>query len=132
MAQDNGLKKLKIVLALFVVSYLFYGVSFLFLPGMLSDMSGDPVKLGWIRWSGAPLLALGIGAIQVYRNPSKQGVFMTVATASALFIGLALLYSKLFDASTKYAWFTLAPCFINLALFVLLVWARKGAKEIID
>jgi hypothetical protein len=131
MSQDRGLKNLKVVLALFFVSYLFYGVSFLFLPGFLSEISGDPVHLGWIRWSGAPLFALGIGAIQAYRDPSKNGSFITVATVSALLVGLALLYSKLFEPSSKQAWFTLTPCFINLGLFALLLWARKGAKEIL-
>ncbi len=128
MSQENGLKRMRMVLVLFSVSYLFYGVSFLFLPGMLSDLSGDPVHLGWIRWAGAPLLALGIGGVQVYRKPGGQDVFLSIATISALLIGCTLLYSKLFDISTKHAWFTLTPCFINLALFVLLLWARKGAK----
>jgi hypothetical protein len=132
MTQNNGLKKLKIVLALFFVSYLFYGVSFLFLPGLLSEISGDPVHLGWIRWSGAPLFALGLGAIQAYRNPVKHGSFITVAIVSALLVGSALLYSKLFEPSSKQAWFTLTPCFINLGLFVLLVWARQGAKDVLE
>lgn len=128
MSQNNGLKRLKIVLALFFVSYLFYGVSFLFLPGMLSEMSGDPAKLSWIQWTGGPLIALGIGAIQAFRKPDRQGAFITIATVSTLLIGLTLLYAKIIDASTKNAWFTLTLCFINLSLFVLLVWAKQGVK----
>ncbi len=128
MSQENGLKRMRLVLVLFSVSYLFYGVSFLFLPGLLSDLSGDPVHLGWIRWAGAPLLALGVGGVQVYRRPAGQDVFLVVAAVSALFIGCTLLYSWLFDISTKHAWFTLTPCSINLALFGLLLWARGGAK----
>jgi hypothetical protein len=129
MSQNDGLTRLKIVLAVFFVSYLFYGVSFLFFPGMLSEMSGDPVHLGWIRWSGGALFALGIGAVQAFRNPARHGSFVTVATISALLIGCSLLYSKLMEPSTKHAWFTLTPCFINLGLFVLLLWARQGARE---
>ncbi len=132
MAQDNGLKNLKVVLAIFFVSYLFYGVSFLLLPGLLSEISGDPVHLGWIRWSGAPLIALGIGAIQAYRNPAKCESFITTAIVSAVLIGSALLYSKLFEPTPKHAWFTLTPCFINLGLFVLLLWARQRAKDILE
>lgn len=132
MSQDRGLKNLKVVLALFFVSYLFYGFSFLFLPGLLSEISGDPVHLGWIRWSGAPLIALGLGAIQTYRNPAKNRSFVTVAIVSSVLIGSALLYSKLFEPTPKHAWFTLTPCFINLGLFALLLWARKGAREILE
>ncbi len=129
MSQNNGLQKLKVVLALFFVAYLFYGVSFLFLPGMLSEMSGDPVHLGWIRWSGGALFALGVGGIQAFRNPAKHASFIMVATISALLIGCALLFSKFFEPSTKHAWFTLTPCFINLGLFVLLLWARQSARD---
>ena len=132
MSQNDGLKKLKAVLALFFVSYLFYGVSFLFLPGMLSEMSGDPVHLGWIRWSGGALFALGIGAVQAFRNPARNGSFVTVATTSALLIGSALLYSKFLEPSTKHAWFTLTPSFINLGLFILLLWARQGARDVLE
>ncbi len=132
MEQNKGLRRFKVVLVLFFVSYLFYGVSFLFLPGVLSDISGDPVKTSWIRWSGAPLFALGIGAVQAYRNPSKHSGFLTIGTVSALLIGLTLLYSRLFEPTTKHAWFTLTPCFINLGLFVLLLWCRQTAKEVLE
>jgi hypothetical protein len=134
MSPNSGLKNLKYVLMLYIVANLFYGVFFLFLPGVLVSMSGvpEPVNLGWIRWAGGPLIALGIGAIQVYRNPSKQGIFVTIAAISGLLIGLGLLYSKIFDHSTAYTWFHMTPCVIYLVLFVLLLWARQGAKDILD
>lgn len=132
MSQNNGLKKLRVVLVLFSVAYLFYGVSFLFFTSMLSEMSGDPVRLGWIRWSGAPLFALGIGAVQAFRDPVKQGSFITIATVSALLIACALLYSRLFEwTGAMHEWFILIPFFINLGLFVLLLWARQGAKGVL-
>jgi len=133
MSQDKGIKKLKVVMLLFFVTYLFYGVSFLFSPGMVYAMSHSPEPLGlsWIRWSGGALIALGIGAIQVFRNPSRQGGFVIVAMISALLIGLGLLYSRFFDNSTSTFAFHMTPCFINLGLFVLLVWARQGAKDIL-
>jgi hypothetical protein len=79
MSPNNGLKNLKYVLLLYIVAILSYGVFFLFLPGVLVSMSGvsEPVNLSWIRWAGGPLMALGIGAIQVYRDPAKQGIFVT-------------------------------------------------------
>jgi hypothetical protein len=133
MSPNNGLKNLKYVLVLYIVMILFYGVFFLFLPGVLVSMSGapEPVNLGWIRWAGGPLIALGIGAIQVYRNPAKQGIFVTIAAISELLIGSGLLYSKIFDHSTSDTWFIITPCVIALVLFVLLLWARQGAKDIL-
>ncbi len=133
MAQDNGTEKLKVVMALFFVSYLFYGVSFLLVPGMVYAIShaAEPLSLSWIRWSGGALVALGIGAVQTYRDPVRHGGFVMVAMISSLLVGLGLLYSRLFDNSTATFAFHMTPCFINLGLFVLLVWARQGAKEIV-
>jgi hypothetical protein len=134
MAQNDGLKNLKFVLAVFAFFYLLYGVGFLFFPGMLVVMSGspEPFSLSWIRWTGGPLIALGIGAIQVFRKPARQRVFVTISTVTALLIGLGLLYSKIFDHSTSSTWFHMFPCLVNLALFGLLLWARQGAKEILE
>lgn len=134
MIRERGLKKLKIVLTLYGVTYLFYGVSFLFVPGYLVALSGspDPVGLSWIRWAGGPLVALAIGAFQVSRKPTGRGPFMSIATTSALLIGLGLLYSRLYDHSTSAAWFHWTPCIINFALFVLLIWTGQGARDVLD
>ena len=134
MAQNNGLKNLKFALMLYIVFNLFYGVSFLFFTSTLVSMSGspEPVNLSWIRWAGGPLLALGIGMIPVYRNPSKQGLFVTTAALTVLLGGVGLLYSKIFDHSTAYTWFHMTPCVLSLVIFALLLWARQGAKDILD
>ncbi len=131
MSQNDGIQKLKGILIIYIIAHLFYGISFLLFPGFIVSISGspDPVGLTWLRWSGGPLAALAVGAIAVYRNPAGQHVFLNVALASALFVGLGLLYSWLFDHSTSAAWFHLTPCVVNLALFFLLLWARQGAKE---
>jgi hypothetical protein len=133
MSQNDGVKNLKLALMAGIAVNVFYGISFLFFPGLLVSMSGssEPLNLGWIRWSGGPLLAIGIGGLQAYRKPSGQGVFITVATASALLTGLGLLYSKIFDRSTTYTWFHMTPCVLSLLLVVLLLWARQGAKDIL-
>ncbi len=134
MAQSNGLKILKSVLMLYIAANLFYGVSLFFFPNLFWDVSGssEPLGLGWIRWAGGPLIAMGIGGIQVFRNPSRQGTFIMIATLSALFMGLGLLYSKIYDHSISSTWFHMTPCVINLTLFALLVGARQGAKEILQ
>ncbi len=134
MSNEKGIAQLKFVLAVYSIAHLFYGVSFLIAPGFIVGISGstDPVGLSWIRWSGGPLFALAVGAIQAYQKPQGKGIFMTVASVSALLVGLSLLYSRLFDHSTSAAWFHWTPCIINLALFALLMWARQGAKEILE
>jgi hypothetical protein len=133
MSHNSALRILRSVLLLYIAANLLYGVSLFFLPNLLWDVSGssEPLGLGWIRWAGGPLIALGIGGIRVFRNPSRQGTFITIATLSALFIGLGLLYSKLYDHSISYTWFHMTPCVINLTLFGLLLGARQGAKEIL-
>ena len=134
MTQRDGIGRLKAVLVVYSITHLFYGISFLLAPGYLISLSGspDPVGLSWIRWTGGPLFALAIGGFQVYRKPQGQGLFMTIATASALLVGLGLLYSWIFDHSTSAAWFHLTPCVINLGLFALLIWARQGARAVLD
>jgi hypothetical protein len=134
MHRNNGLKILKPVLLLYIAAYLFYGVSLFFFPNLLWDVSGssEPLGLGWIRWAGGPLIAMGIGGIQVFRNPAGQGTFITIATLSALFIGAGLFYSKVYDHSISSTWFHMTPCVINLVLFVLLLWGRQEAKDILE
>jgi hypothetical protein len=119
---------------LYIAANLFYGVSLFFLPNLLWDVSGslEPLGLGWIRWAGGPLIAMGIGGIQVFRNPARQGTFITIATLSTLFIALGLLYSKIYDHSISSTWFHMTPCVINLTLFALLLGARRRAKEILE
>ncbi len=133
MAHNDGLAILKSVLVLYIAAYLFYGFSLFIFPNLFWDVSGssEPLGLGWIRWAGGPLLALAIGAVSVYRRPEGQGTFIMVATLSALLIGAGLLYSKIYDHSISYTWFHLLPCAINLALFVLLLWGRWAAKEVL-
>ncbi len=133
MSQENSVRRLKAVLAVTGVIYLFYGIGFLIIPGFLVSISGEAsLALGWIRWSGGPLIALGIGSFLTYRKPRGQGVFVTTSMISGLLVGLGLLYSKLFDGSTVYTWFHMTPCVINLAMSALLLWARRGAKEILE
>lgn len=73
MSQDEGLKKLKAALVFSILINLVYGIGFFITPWILRDMAGgNPVELGWIRWSGGVLLALAVGGIQAYQNPSGQ------------------------------------------------------------
>lgn len=132
MSPNNGLKKLKAALVFFIIPTLLYGIFFLFLPDVLQSLAGgNLVENGWIRWSGGPMIALGIGAILAYRNPVKQGILITTVTIGPLLVGLAMLYTLLFETYTPHTWFILVPCILGFAIFSVMLWARQGAKDIL-
>lgn len=129
MAEDNGLKRVKLVLLLSIAVDVVYGVGFLIVPGVLRDMAGGtPVELGWIRWSGGVLLALALMGYQASRDPRGQGIVITGLTVAPLLTGAGLLYTLLFEMYTVHAWFILLPCVILFVLFGLMAWARQGAR----
>ena len=132
MAQNDGIKKLKMALVFSVIVDVFYGFAFFVTPGILQAMAGgNPVEFGWIRWSGGVLIALAIGGVQTYRSPHKQASAITILTIAPLLTALALLYTLLFETHNVHAWFILAPCVILFALFVVMARARRAAKDIL-
>ena len=133
MAQNKKLQLLKITLIIFAVITLVYGFSYLFFPQMHVELEGSgPVRSGWLRWSGGVLFTLGIGAIMVYRNPAKQGIFITVIALATLIVGLATLHSGFIeDEGLGKLGYTLAPAIINLILSALLWISLRKAKEIL-
>ncbi len=125
-------KKLKYALLFSIVVNLFYGFAFFIVPGVLRDAAGgNPVELGWIRWSGGVLLALAIGGIQVYRKPAKQSAMVNTLTVAPVLIGAGLLYTLLFEPYTVHSWFIIVPCIVSFVLFAVMAWARQGAKDIL-
>jgi hypothetical protein len=131
-AQKQGATMLKVVLVIYAVVVLVYGLSFLFIPGVLSDMAGgDPVDYGWLRWPGGVLIALGISALVVMRRPAKQGVFVTTIALACSLAGLALLYSWIVNEYGGATWFIAVPAVIILVLAVLLWWGRVQARKIL-
>ena len=131
MEQKNSL--LKVSLIIFAIVSLVYGFVYLFFPQMNVEASGgDPVASGWIRWMGGILIALGIGAIMIFRNPNKQGIFITTIALGTLLCGLALLYSGLFEPEgIGNVWHTLIPGIINVLLSILFWISLKQSKEIL-
>lgn len=131
MAQNKDTKLLNAALIFYIVIVAVYGVLFLLFPQLLAEASGGkPVASSWLRWPGGVLIALGIGAVLVYRNPSKQDAFVVAITLGTLFAGLALLYSLLFEM-TGVIWFTALPVIVLLTSSVLLWFGRKQAKDIL-
>lgn len=80
MTQNKNLQLLKVALILFAVVTLVNGLVYLFIPEIYIRLTGsESVPPAWIRWSGGILISLGIGAIMVFRNPRKQGIFIKMS-----------------------------------------------------
>ena len=132
MAENKNAGFLKVVLMIFAVISIVYGIGYFFAPGFLVNLSGDtPVFHGWLRWSGGVLIALGIGAILVYLNPLNQGIFVTAMALGSLLIGIALLWAWLTLQEDANPWFTALPTILAFVLAILLWWGRTKAKEIL-
>lgn len=132
MAENKNAGFLKIVLIIFAVISLVYGLGYFFVPKLLVNMSGgQPVFHGWLRWSGGVLISLGIGAILVYINPQNQGIFVTTMSLGCLLIACALLWAWIKLEAGANAWFTALPTIISFALAILLWFSRAKAKDIL-
>lgn len=132
MEENKNVAFLKIVVMIFAVVCLIYGIAYLLVPDSLVRLSGgQPVFHGWLRWSGGVLIALGIGAILVYLNPQHQGVFVTTIALGSTLSGLALLWACFTLETGAKPWFTVLPTVIILILAIMLWWSRAKALEIL-
>ncbi len=132
MAENKNSGFLKIVLIIFAIVTLVYGIGYFFVPNSLVNLSGgQPVFHAWLRWSGGILIALGIGAILVYLNPQNQGVFVTTITLGSLLCGLGLLWGWINPEEGQKTWFVALPTIISFALAILLWFGRTKANEIL-
>jgi len=132
MSENNNSGLLKIVLIIYAVVCIVYGLGYLFVPDLLVDLSGgEPVFHGWLRWAGGILVALGIGAILVYLKPKNQGIFVTTIALGCTLAGLALAWAWINIEEGANVWFTALPAIVVLALAALLWWCRQSAKNIL-
>ena len=132
MAENKNPLLLKIVLIIFTVVILFYGLCYFFIPDQLVKLSGsEPVFHGWLRWSGGVLIALGVGAIFVIRRPEKQDPFVITIALGCLLTGLALIYAWITAVEDTAIWFTAVPAILTLVLSALLWWSRYQARDIL-
>jgi hypothetical protein len=132
MSENNNSGILKIVLIIYAVVCIVYGLGYLLFPDLLVDLSGgEPVFHGWLRWAGGILIALGIGAILVYLKPGGQGIFVTTIALGCSLAGLALVWAWISIEEGANAWFTALPSIVVLALAGLLWWSRQSAKKIL-
>jgi hypothetical protein len=132
MAKQQGATMLKVVLVIYAIVMLVYGLSFLFIPGLYVGMAGaNPVDYGWLRWPGGVLIALGIGALLVMRKPAKQGVFVTTIALGTSLAALGLLYPWIAHEYTGNPGSIAVPTIILLILAVLLWWSRMQARKML-
>ena len=132
MTENKNEGLLKTVLAIYVVVVMVYGILYFLVPDYVVKLSGGaPVFHGWLRWSGGLLIALGTGAVLVYRNPKNQGIYVTTIALGCLFTGLALVWALIKVEEGANIWFVALPTVITLVLSALLWWARQQAKDIL-
>ncbi len=132
MTENNNSGLLKIVLIIYAVVCIVYGLGYLLVPNSLVDLSGgESVFPGWLRWSGGILIALSVGAVLAYLKPNGQGVFVTTIALGCTLAGLALLWTWINPEDGSNMWFIAMPCIIVLALACLLWWSRQKAKKLL-
>jgi len=132
MAENKNPLLLKIVLIIFAIVVLVYGLCYFFIPDQLVKLSGsEPVFHGWLRWSGGVLIALGVGAILVMLKPEKQDPFVLTIALGSLLSGLALVYAWITAEEGAAIWFTALPAILTLLISALLWWSRFQARDIL-
>jgi hypothetical protein len=132
MAEKNSTGFLKIILIIYSIVCIVYGLGYLLVPDFLVNLSGgEEVFHGWLRWAGGILVALGTGAILVYLKPKNQGIFVTTMALGCALAGLALLWAWIKIEEGANVWFTAMPAIIVLIVAVLLWWSRQKAHKLL-
>ena len=132
MTNNDGAKTLKAVLVIYTIVVWVYGLWLFFIPGVLANIAGgNPVDSGWLRWPGGILIAFGIAALLVRRNPARQGIFVLAISLGTLLSGLALLYSWIVHEYSAGMWFIALATIVVLVVSALLWWGRQKAKAIL-
>ena len=124
---------LKISLVISAIILLGYGVNFLFFPEVQIKMSGgEPIPYFWINWFGGVMLALGVGSIMAYRNPVKQGIFVTTVFIGSIVTALALYNQVIFLWDDSYNMLNaLIPAIVLTVMAILLGLSIRQSKEIL-
>ncbi len=132
MSQNNDTKLLKFTLAVYAAMVLVYGFGYMLIPDIMVKLAGgQPLYHGWLRWAGAVLIVLGIGAILTYRNPLHQGIFVTVLNLGCLFTSICLFYNLYSPEQGAYWWFPATPAITLLILAILFRLGSVKAKNVL-
>jgi hypothetical protein len=123
---------LKFTLALFALVSLYYGIIYLFFPGFeIENAGGEPIPEAWVRWFGPILLALSFGSMMMFRNPSKQGIFVLTLCIGSLLLALTLFYEVIFGSADFNLLTTLIPAIVLTFIAVLFWLSLRQSKEIL-
>ena len=122
MTEKKKSKMLDMLLIIYAIIALVYGIGYLLFPAALVELSGgEPIPSSWLRWTGGVLIALGVGAVYAYRAPVREEAYILTISLGTCFTGLTLLYSWIFEM-TGSTWFTLSPAILMLVISALLWW----------
>ena len=124
---------LKITLALFALVSLYYGIIYLFFPGWeIENAGGEPIPEAWVRWFGPILLALSFGSMMMFRNPSKQGIFVLTLCVGSLLLALTLYYELIFGSREDFNLLTtLIPAIVMTVIAILFWLSLRQSKELL-
>ena len=124
---------LKASLLLFTLISLYYGVIYLLFPEFEINNSGsEPIPPGWVRWFGGIILSLSYGGFRLFRDPTKQGIFVKTIAIGTLLTALALFYSMIFEYDgIGDVLNTLIPAIV-LSIISILFWiSLRQSKELL-
>jgi len=124
---------LRITALLYAIIAFLYGINYLFFPELQMKMSGTvTIHPAWIRWFGGAMIALGYGSFRVYRNPEKQGIFVTTLCLGTLLVGLGLLYDPIFNWDSSFKLLEqVIPAIVMIICSILFWISLRKSKEIL-
>ena len=132
MAEKKN-QMLKITSLLYAIIAFLYGLNYLFFPELQIKMSGtETIHPAWIRWFGGAMIALGYGSFMIYRNPVKQGIFVSTLCVGSLLVGLGLLYDPIFNWDSSFILLEqVIPAIVMIILSILFWISLRKSKEVL-
>lgn len=86
----------------------------------------------WIRWFGGAMVALGIGSLMIFRNPAKQGIFVTTRCVGTLLVGMGLLYDPIFNWDPGFITMEqVIPAIVMIIISALFWISLRKSKDIL-
>lgn len=124
---------LKFTTLLYAIIAFLYGINYLFFPELQIRMSGtETIHPAWIRWFGGTMIALAYGSFMIYRNPVKQGIFVSALCAGTLLVGLGLLYDPIFNWDSSFKLLEqVIPAIVMIIISILFWFSLRQSKEVL-
>lgn len=121
----------RLAIAVFILECLGFGAAVLVIPNVLVETinGADPIAYGWIRWAGADLIAMGVGALLILRKPGGPGIVRLMALISSLGAAGSFLYARIADEWDGALWFLVVVIAVNAAVAVALVMPARSKGD---